>query len=214
MLRKVFGWSIFFFLPSIALAANPQLEKITSPPPEAVSAGIRELLNSEGFRVLDGSNILGEFWLRKDVPLSESPSGELGVAFGKLQPGTLLGVAHFPNGWSDYKGKPVKGGVYTLRYGVQPADGNHLGASLYRDFLLLNLTSDDADAKVVYSMNELVTLSKKASGTAHPAVLSLFPVNKEVAAPQLTKNELDQWMVEAKAGSISFGLVVTGHGEV
>ena len=38
---------------------------------------------------------------------------------------------------SDIRGKVVKPGVYTLRYALQPQNGDHLGAAPNREFLLL-----------------------------------------------------------------------------
>ena len=195
------------------LAADLELGKIASAPPDVISTDIREVLNRSGFQVAVENRVVGEFWLRKEVPLKKSTYAPLGVSFGRLAEGTLVGVARFPEGWEDYKGKPVPAGVYTLRYGVQPADGNHMGVSLYRDFLLLIPASQDEGLEAMYSHERLSTLSRKTSGTSHPSVLSLFPLENQPASPRLTRNELDQWVVEAHAGSLNFALVVVGKGE-
>jgi hypothetical protein len=194
------------------LAADPQLEKLTSPIPEAVSTNIREALNPEGFQVRVEGKVVGGFWLRREIPVKEFSTMALGVNFGTLREGTLVAVAHFPTGWSDYKGKPVHSGVYTLRYGIRPVDGNHMGVSLYRDFLLLILASTDREVDGWYSHDQLSTLSQETSGTSHPAVLSLFPVSDTSASPSLTRNELDQWVIEATVGPLGLGLVVVGKG--
>lgn len=210
----ILGCSFAGLLVCSAFAGDPQLETAAALAPEAVTSAVRDTLNPQGFRIVADGKVIAEFWLRKQVPVNESTGNALGVSFGKLVPSTLIGVASFPEGWSDYKGKPVAAGLYTLRYGVQPADGNHMGVSLYRDFLLLIPAAADTDPNTSYSYNDLLALSKKASSTPHPSVLSLFPVAKEITSPQLVKNDLDQWMVEAKAGSIALGLVIVGKGEV
>ena len=38
--------------------------------------------------------------------------------------------------FTDFRGQEIKKGVYTLRYGQQPEDGNHIGTSELADFLL------------------------------------------------------------------------------
>ncbi|MDA2926714.1 hypothetical protein MYX78_05695 [Acidobacteria bacterium AH-259-G07] len=204
-----------FLLFSSALGAqNPQLERIDSSPPADVSETVRQSLNSSGLRVTANGSVLGEFWFSREIPLKEAESEEaLGVAFGKLRESALVGVVHFPERWSDYKNKPVPGGTYTLRYGIQPADGDHMGMSFYRDFLFLIPSSEDGNPETAYGSEQLVDLSTKASGTEHPAILSLFPLYEEVTEPRLLKNEMDQWTLAVPLGSLTLGLVILGHGE-
>lgn len=204
-------WAAFFVS---ARAGDPQLVKAPAAAPAEVAPAVREALAAEAFQVLSDGKTLAEFWFRREVPAQEGQSPGLGVSFGQLEESTFVGVARFPAGWADYKGKPVPPGTYTLRYEVQPADGSHIGVSLYRDFLLLIPAAADADPQAVYGYHDLVALSKKASGTPHPAVLSLFPVEEELASPALAKNVLDQWTVQVKLGSVKLGLVVIGKGEV
>ena len=202
------------FLLCPLLAADLQLGKIPSlPPSDTVSESIRETLQPEGFEVTAEGRVIGEFWLRRGLPLKESAYVPLGVSFGSLAEGILIGVARFPEGWADYKSKPVPAGIYTLRYGIQPADGNHMGVSLHRDFLLLIPASEDEGPEALYSPERLIALSQKVSGTSHPSVLSLFPVEGHPASPRLAKNDLDQRVIEVNVGSLSFALVVVGKGE-
>jgi hypothetical protein len=199
---------------SWAVAADPQLEKITSSPPEEIASDIRQALFQEGLRVVQSGEAIAEFWFRKEIPASESESAGLGVSFGRIAEGALLGVVRFPEQWYDYKNRRISSGSYTLRYAVQPADGNHMGVSVYRDFLLLIPASADSDCQALYSGEELVNLSKKASSTPHPAVLSLVPIYEEVTAPRMVKNDMDQWTIATPVGSFTLGLVFMGHGEI
>lgn len=181
-----------------------------------MSAEIREALGPDALKVTLDGQPLADFWLRTEVPVAESPSSELGVAFGQLPLNTLLGVVRLGESWSDYKGEPVSAGVYTLRYGVNPADGNHMGVGIYRDYLMLVPVADDTTVDVDWQPELLWEKSKAATGTPHPAVLALFPMWDEVSEPALVKNEMDQWTVAVPLGSMSPqpGLVVQGHGEV
>ena len=42
-----------------------------------------------------------------------------------------------PSEGHDYRDQPIAKGVYTMRYGLQPVNGDHLGVSIYRDYSLL-----------------------------------------------------------------------------
>ena len=196
-------------------AAEPQLEKTDAAPPESVSAEIREALGPKALQVVTDGKSLADFWLRPEVPVTEAATAELGVGFGHLRQCTLLGVVRLSEAWSDYKDKPIAAGVYTLRYAIQPADGNHMGVALYRDYLLLVPVSDDTTVDVDWSPELLWEKSKTSTGTPHPAVLALFPIWEELSEPVLVRNEMDQWTLAVPVGSVSpnVGLVVEGHGE-
>jgi hypothetical protein len=203
-------------LGAVLEAAEPQLTTIKSAPPEGLSTEIRQSLGGSALRVAVDGEVVTELWLRREVPLQEAANTELGVSFGRLGSGTLIGVVRLDRPWSDYKNNPVAAGVYTLRYAVEPADGNHMGVSLYRDFLLLIPVSEDVSVEVAWSADELTGKSLASTGTPHPAVLALFPVWEEVTEPALIRNDLDQWTLAVPMGSISPtpGLVVQGHGEI
>jgi hypothetical protein len=196
-------------------AAEPQLAKTETAPPETVSAEIQQILGAGALQVTAEGKTLAEFWLRGEVPVQESASEELGVGFGQLAEGTLLGVVRLGDSWSDYKESPISAGVFTLRYAVMPADGNHMGVAPYRDFLLLIPVADDTSVEVSWSSEELVGMSLGSTGTPHPAVLALFPIWEEPSKPGLVRNEMDQWTLAVPVDSISptLGLVVEGHGE-
>ena len=65
-------------------------------------------------------------------------------------------------------------GTYTLRYGLLPNDGNHMGVAPNRDFLLLLPLLTDSDPATVYTEKQLYRASGKVAGGAHPTVLSLI----------------------------------------
>src|SRR5688572_7618968 len=86
--------------------------------PESVSAKVREAILAEGIRVLDANGKpFADLWLRSSVPL-RSGKEVLGVKFGQLEEGTLLGVVRFHEKASDFKGNGFPSGVYTFRNGL------------------------------------------------------------------------------------------------
>ena len=197
-----------------APAADPSLESIQEAPPEEVSAAVRETLASQGLRILSGENVIMEFWLRSEIPVKESGGGSLGISFGNLEKGTLLGVVRFPEDWEDYKDNEIGAGVYTMRYGVQPADGNHMGVSQYRDFVLLLPAGSDAEVATALEFDQLVVHSYASTGEPHPGVMAIFPLYEDAPEPTLIRNEMDQWSLTVDRGALKMGIVVEGHGEL
>jgi hypothetical protein len=197
----------------LAQAADPQLGPAGAPPGE-LSSDLRGALAAGGHQVSSDGQALAELWLRTELPAAGQAGSRMGVSFGQIPESTLVGVVRLPQVWTDYKGEAVAAGVYTLRYALQPADGNHMGVTLYRDFLVLAPAADDPGPDATLDAAQLVALGRKASGTNHPASMAVFPVPDGTAAPALAKNEMDQWTLAAAAGGVTLGLVVLGHAEV
>lgn len=195
-------------------AQEAGLETTDTAAPEEVSPEMRGVMDAKGYAVSVDGKVTARFWFRKDPPLVASPSSELGITFGQLEPGSLIGVVQLVENWSDYKGNNISAGIYTMRYGVMPADGNHMGVSPYRDFLLLIPSAQDTAPGDSLGYADLVSSSVAASGVPHPAVLALFPIWDQVSEPTLTKNEMDQWTLAIKLGAQVVGLVIVGHGEI
>lgn len=202
------------FQVGVALAEDVQMEASGAAVPEAVSEGIREVVDSTSYSLSVDGQVSAHFWFSREPMAAGSPSSELGVSFGQLQTGSLVGVVQLLQPWADYKANSIQPGTYTMRYGIMAADGNHMGVSPYRDFLLLIPAVEDTAPKGTFSYVELLSLSVLATGASHPAVLALFPVWDEISEPTLTKNEMDQWTLAVKLGDQLLGLVVMGHGEI
>ena len=139
----------------------------------AVPESIRLSLAPKGYRVLpDINSPVIEIWYRKEVPAQpKNPSSD--AIYDRLAESTLLGVIHFSKPAQDYRDQTVPAGFYTLRYALMPNDGNHLGVAPSRDFLLLIPVSADPGPDKLLKFQELVALSRQASGTKHPSPLSL-----------------------------------------
>ena len=133
-----------------------------------------------------------------------------GPGWSNVDSGTLVGAVRVSGEFKEIRGKAVKPGVYTLRYGLQPQNGDHLGISAFRDFLLLSPAAIDKDPKVL-GFDGAVALSKEVIGTAHPASLSLDPPeNAPGAVLSAYKNEHGHDGVVLQIGGLKFGLIVSG----
>ncbi|HVE38395.1 MAG TPA: hypothetical protein VNM14_00820 [Planctomycetota bacterium] len=162
-----------FLFPLILLAAREEfaVEALKEPAPSEVAEAVRKELAPAGSRVLrDGKPFL-DFWFRTTLPTGEARGG-LGILYGTLKPTGLVGVARVHGGGSDFKGQKFPAGLYTLRYGVQPEDGDHQGVTESRDFLLLTPAASDPSPDLL-DPKELNKLSAKVNGKKHPAVLYL-----------------------------------------
>jgi hypothetical protein len=154
-----------------------------------------------------------ELWLRGTVPAQPKKDVQ-GALYTRLAESTMVGVLHFPEASTDYRGQPISAGFYSLRYELIPDDGNHLGAAPNRDFLLLIPVASDTDPNAVLKFQELVSLSRKATGTKHPGPLNLVQAESGTAAA-VSKDDQEHWIFSggmklSSGEEMPFALVVKG----
>ena len=144
------------------------------------SESVREILESEGYRILrSNGETLCEIWLRDSIP-TQINSDVLGAIYPQLAKSIFVGVLTFPKEGSDCRGQSIKAGTYTLRYELLPEDGNHMGAAPTRDFLLLTPVAIDSVVEAIYDFEALTNLSTRASETNHPASFNMvYPESEE-----------------------------------
>jgi hypothetical protein len=176
-----------------------KVEVLKQPPPEAVAPEIRSVLGDQGFRILDEQGKThAEIWLRRAIPSSDKPGEPKGaVQFPFLKEGELLGSLQFATEGHDYRDQSITKGVYTMRYGLQPVNGDHLGVSTYRDYSLLLPASKDRTL-VAPSRKQLEERSAESAGTSHPAVFIMLmaPVGASKTAASIVRDaEKDTWSV-------------------
>ncbi len=209
---------------SAASAQEFKVIPLPQPAPVALAEPVRGVLAATGYRVVnEKGKPFAEFWLRKGTPASEPPSGAKGtVQFPILAEGELLGAIRYPGEGQDYHDQPIPPGVYTIRYGLQPENGAHLGVSPFRDYALLLPAAKDRDTAVIATKTRLQEASAEASGTTHPSVLMLLaPPGPAKDEPEtLHDEEKSLWgaivpleLAVKGAGSpsrLAIGLVVSG----
>jgi hypothetical protein len=199
-------------------AASYKLEPVSTVP-EGLSAGLKAVLQTEGYKIVNEQGVAWcEVWVRKEIANLGKPASP-DAKYPALHLGELLGVMKFGAPGSDYRGQPIKPGVYTLRYCLILQDGNHLGAAPILDFVLLLPASEDTkDPDAVMTTEEVVALSRKASGTNHPAVINLAPPPPATGNAALEKDEMDHWVLKVKsqskpAADLPIGIIVVGRAE-
>ena len=185
------------------LTLAPSVTPLTEKPPAELSAGVQSRL-APAAKVVVGEATL-EIWLVQQL----EKNGD-GPGWSSVESGTLAGAIRVSGTFKEIRGKVVKPGVYTLRYGQQPQNGDHLGISPFREFLLISPAAIDKDPKVI-GFDGVVALSKEVIGTAHPASLSIDPPEDAPGAVLSTyQNESGHDGVVFQIGSIKFGLIVAG----
>src|SRR5262245_51421129 len=168
-------------------------------PPKELKAHIQTLLGGPSVQLLDPKgNPVCEVWFRKEVPADATPEqAKNGLTYRELKETTLLGAVRFDQPWTDYRKQKIKPGVYTLRLGFQPQDGDHMGASMFQEFCLLASAAADAKPDPM-APKEHQELSSKSIGTSHPAVFMLFPNPKPEDKPQLAAKGNNHWVLNTK----------------
>ena len=220
-IRYVVFSAFSFSMISAAVAAEHRVVTLEeSLPADVLSEDISSRISKKGFIVIRGeSRTVCQIWLCRDWPVAADFKATSEVLY-PFKPGQLIGALRYKRKGSDFRDQDIARGVYTLRYGQQPVDGNHEGTSPTRDFLLLvrgdaDKSSEPMDPKRVFE------LSTEAAESSHPALLSLQKVGVDGEKfPAMRYNEDQDWWIvqlngQATAGDTTHDLrldfVVAGH---
>lgn len=200
-----------FLLTAAAVLAQYKAQPAGDPPTD-VAAPILATLNKGGNRIVaDNGSPYVEIWLRSTMPTGPN-TGESSVTLPTIPPGALLGVIRFAVKGSDRRGQNIAAGVYTLRYGNYPVNGNHQGVAPQRDFLILVPATLDKSADPISDFDALMTLSRKASGTPHPAVLSFWKADAD-DKPGFAKQGEKDWVLTTNLGDTKVSIILIGKSE-
>jgi hypothetical protein len=138
-----------------------------------------------------------EFFWVKTAMAQDSAPGSSKASYKTLKPGALVGVIHFlPEASEDYRedfhDQKLRPGYYTMRY-IAMSDTDTI------DFVALSPLSMDRDPNLVLPIEELIRLSRKASHTKQPAVMSLVPIGlRSNDFPDVKTDGEGTWTVQVK----------------
>jgi hypothetical protein len=157
------------------LAADQKID-VLKEAPQGLSAEVAAAISETGSRISGKDGVICDVWLAKEILQKPKFKSSLRIKY-PFQAGTLIGVIRYPDGSkpNDFRGQALKPGTYTLRYGLQPDDGNHLGTSEIRDFLVGSPPAQDTSPKRIEDIKDLFNLSASASGSTHPAIFLMTP---------------------------------------
>lgn len=219
MMLRGFLLASLVFGASLTQAEDYKLSAVEKAP-EGLSPAIAKLIDGNGHRISGPDGPVVEVWLLNGIEVKDKFKPSL-LQMYPLSPGQLLGAMRIAKGatYTDFRGQQMKEGVYTLRYGLQPQDGNHVGTSETYDFVLALPAETDKKTTPIKTFKELAEISAKAAGSTHPAIFSLLDSKKAEKDARLEQDGLtDHWVlsfagkgkVKDKAVDLKFKLVVVG----
>jgi hypothetical protein len=203
-----------------AFAGDFTAKVVDKPPPPAVDESIRKLVQPRAVQLLDGDKPAFEFWFC-EAALKAKPESP-GKALAAVRELSLLGIASVAAGQRDYKDNEVPEGVHTIRFALQPQDGDHSGSADFPFFAVLTRAANDSKPDQFATFTSLMKASGKGTSTGHPVVLSLRPTD-DGEAPKLLEPVAEHKSVRVKlqgktssgeATSAVFELVYKGKGKV
>ena len=195
-----------------ASGADYTVEVISDPPPAGLSDAIRRELQESGLRVLEDGEPFCDVWFRRSLP-GEGAGGGLSRSYPDVPDTVLLGAIRVTGDMRDNRDNRFEKGLYTIRHGLQPQDGNHVGASEYIDFALL--LSAERDSSVDGSFSDSMAMIYRSlddGGTGHPVVFAMIPPDSS-NQPSITENRFDRWVLEARIGDRVIAIEIVGYYE-
>jgi hypothetical protein len=206
---------------SVALNASDfSIKPIDKAPPSNLGESIKAELSDKALVILQKDKPVYELWLRKELPL-KTPITSSAKALASVGQASLLGAITVVADERDYRDDELYKGVYTIRFGLRPEDGNHLGTSEHLFFAVLIDAENDQELVKIVKTKQLVKASSKTSATDHPMILSLFPVKQsDAVTPSIHEPALEHEAIRlsipaksqdgSDAGSVVFDLVIAG----
>ncbi len=221
LLRALIVFGVCLSFVTVSVGAEHRVEILKEgPPADDVSQELLEQFATTGFKIIRGtSRTVCEIWPCKEWK-TQAGFQATDQRLYPFRPGQLVGLLRFPRRGKDFRDQTINSGVYTLRYGLQPTDGNHEGTSPTRDFLLL-VNAEEDELNKAWDGDALLEASAEAAGSSHPAMLCLQRAKAGSRdQPSIRHNEGNDWWILEFAGKaaangktqpLSVDLIVAGH---
>jgi len=196
----------------LGLLVSPAWAAFTSSPTGACTLSevpdpVKAVLSPTGIQIKDGDELFAEAWFAKEIKTAAPDSD-----YKDIPESIFVGVIRYAKAGQDFRDQPVKPGVYTMRYQLQPEDGAHLGTSPRRDFILLLPPGIDTDPNSRPDFKKVTQDSMKASGTPHPQILFLMQPPSGAPYPGVVTGGAHYQILTVKVGSLELGVVLVGKG--
>lgn len=220
--KNISGQTWVVGLLSYGLCSAAEVKVTEKALPPEIDASFKATLQSKCVQLLEGNKPIFEFWFIAELPLASKPDS-MAKALQTIKPTSVIGVVSVHGEHRDYKDNDLHAGVYTMRFGLQPQDGNHLGTAEYPYFVLLVPAKTDSKVDGLTDFKALVKASSKGTASDHPVILSLRPASVEKAGPPslhepTAEHKSLRVSVPAKTGNqnsnIAFELVYLGKGQI
>jgi hypothetical protein len=211
LLAALSGVAIFLAWTNPAQAGDLTLKVADKEPPKELDASIRATLQSKAVQLLDGEKPAYEFWFCNEISLQSKPESAA-KGLDALKQATLLGAVSVPKAKRDYRDDELAANVYTMRFALQPQDGNHSGTAEFLYFAVLVPAKLDTKPDGITEYKRLVKTSARETSTDHPVIMSLRPADSDTGElPRLQQPVPDHKSVRvrvpAKAGDTKTSLV-------
>jgi hypothetical protein len=161
-----------WFCPSFdASAADLALKLADKAPPKDLDPSITAKLQPKAIQLLDSGKAVYEFWLVAELLLKATPDSPA-KALDQIREAALLGVVAVAEPQRDYRDDELASGVYTMRFALQPQDGNHLGTAEFNYFAVLVPAKLDRSPDGITDYKKLVRISGRETASGHPLIIS------------------------------------------
>jgi hypothetical protein len=212
-MKNIFLPTIGLLLLWVALGTNASdlsLKLAEKEPPKDLGASIIAKLQPKAIQLFDGDKPAYEFWFAAELPLQSKPASA-GKALDAIKQATLLGAVAVSKPQRDYRDDEIAAGVYTMRFALQPQDGNHLGTAEFSYFAVLIPAKLDPAPDAIADYKKMVKTSSKQTASDHPVILSLRPAaNQNGDVPKLNEPAPEHKSVRVKVPGKVMG---TGESE-
>jgi hypothetical protein len=221
---RAFGAIVLALGFAISARAEFTVKSEGKAPPKELPSAISSLLDSATVQLVKDGKPAIDLWWIKEIALKSLPASP-DAGLKTMRETTLVGAAVVHSAQRDYKNNDIAPGVYTMRFALQPQDGDHLGTALFPYFVVLIPAKLDLTPDGINAYRPMVKASGKETSTGHPMVLSLRPMSKSVEGlPKLTEPQAEHRAVQVKVSGkapdaeelspLFFELVYEGHGEI
>src|SRR5262245_2940786 len=198
MFRRTLPLFALLILAASSSAADPKytVKVEETAAPKELSDAVRGVLASKAMSVSDDKGkLLFTVWPVKSLESkATADQAKAGLKYSQVEETTVVGAVKFADTWVDYRKQKIKPGVYTLRLGVQPMDGDHMGTAPYNDFCLLCPADQDKKPDLL-DVKEMYELSSKSTARKHPAIMMMFPNKTPPEAPAVEAKPKEHFLL-------------------